>query len=427
MHAVLKYLKLSRFSLGVVNNSVSFIIIGISGILINFLILFKYDVAMLGVFNQLIAVYVVLSQIINVGLYYSILNFTSDPAYKKTQKIDSIFSALLFGFVISIPIIILIKNNYNHFSYLFDSDYVGNAVHISSYALGFFSANKILIAGLNGLGKLFEVAIFNAIRPILAVSFLVAVIFFDLDQIKIFYMFLFSETILFTIILTYYKVNNNFPKLYNNIPKYFRWHIKYGLKSIPNALLIEFNPKVDIMLIGYVFSDYIAGMYSIASMVAEGQNQIPQIFMVNLNHRISKLYKKKKITILHKLIKNTRKFIYIASFIAFLISNISIAFIIYGFQSYNEYFMVLNFNLILTTGTLLFSGYYPFQMIFTQNNYPGSFTIFLLFVFLFNIFFSVILIKYFSFYGIAFGTALTSFATIFFLKYFTRFRLKIRL
>ncbi len=427
MNAIFKYLKFSRFSLGVFNNSVSFIIIGICGILINFLILFKFDVTTLGVFNQLLAVYVVLSQIINVGLYYSVLNFTSDPGYKKSQKIDSIFSALLFGLVISLPIIILIKNNYVHFSSLFNSDFVGNAVHISSYALGFFSANKILIAGLNGLGNLLAVAFFNALRPILALAFLVSVILFDSNQIKIFYMFLFSETLLFIIILSYYKVKDIFPKLFYNLPKYFNWHLKYGLQSVPNALLLEFNPKIDIILIGYLFTDYIAGMYSIASMIAEGQNQIPQVFMVNLNHRISKLYKSKKITILNKLIKNSRKYIYIASFIAFLISNISLAFIINNFQSYDNYAMVLYFNLILTTGVLLFSGYYPFQMMFTQNNYPGSFTIFLLFIFSFNIFFSVILIEYFSFYGIAFGTALTNFSTIFFLKYFTRIRLRIRL
>ena len=45
------------------------------------------DLSILGVFNQTLAVYVLLSQIINFGLYYSILYFTSKTNTNKKEKI----------------------------------------------------------------------------------------------------------------------------------------------------------------------------------------------------------------------------------------------------------------------------------------------------------------------------------------------------
>ncbi len=426
MDIINKYLKYSRFSSGVINNSISFIIIGISGVIINFFILLKYNVEILGVFNQSLAVYVILSQISNFGLYYSVLNYTSDLTNNKSQKIESIFSALIIGILIPIPIIVLVYYNINNIIFFFKSDYVGQAVGISSYALIFFSANKILIAGLNGLGNLTSVAIFNSIRPILAVLFLLVIILSGLHEYYLFFMFLFSESILFFSMMIHYINKYNYPKL-KNLFNHFNWHLSYGFKSVSNALLIEINPKVDIMLIGYIFSDYVAGMYSIASMIAEGLNQIPQVFMINLNHRLSMLYKKKKIFLLSKLISTTKKYIYSISFAAFFIINMIMVIIMFIFNFYDEYYLILQFNLILSLGVFLFSGFYPLQMIFTQNNHPWSYTLFLLFVFSFNVFSSIILVSYYSYYGVALGTAITNFATIFFLKYFTRLRLNFNL
>ena len=425
-YSLKNYFKISRFDRGIINNALSFLIVGLCGLILNVLILYFYNLETLGIFNQAFAIYVIISQLANFGLYYSVLNVSSDVNINSQQKIDSIFSALILGILISIPVILVALNFIDNIIYYFNSRPLGKSIEIGCYALVFFSGNKVLIAGLNGLGRVSLVAFFNALRPSLIIIVLIIAVLSKVQGQYLFVVFFFSELFLFTFLLWYYLSKEKLPNPHK-VLTHIITHITFGSKSVLNALLVEFNPKVDILLIGFYFNDEIAGAYSIAAMIIEGINQIPQIFMINLNQRLSTLYKKNKNDLLSKLITNTKNNIFFIMFICLFLSN----FILYSclsnfIDSYEIYNSIINFHLTLSIGILSFSGYYPLQMIFNQNSYPGYYSFFLSSCLLFNLTFSIILIKYYSYYGIAIGTALTNVIAIIILKYICKNQLNIK-
>ena len=192
------YFKISRFDRGIINNALSFLIVGLCGLILNVLILYFYNLETLGIFNQAFAIYVIISQLANFGLYYSVLNVSSDVNINSQQKIDSIFSALILGILISIPITLVALNFIDNIIYYFDSRPLGKSIEIGCYALVFFSGNKVLIAGLNGLGRVSLVAFFNALRPSLIIIVLIIAVLSKVQGQYLFVVFFFSELFLFT-------------------------------------------------------------------------------------------------------------------------------------------------------------------------------------------------------------------------------------
>src|SRR5690349_7530199 len=62
---------MSQFRVEVIWNLASFVILGLSGVLINILIGYAYDASALGVFNQVFAVYIFFSQLAVGGIHLS--------------------------------------------------------------------------------------------------------------------------------------------------------------------------------------------------------------------------------------------------------------------------------------------------------------------------------------------------------------------
>lgn len=65
----MKFLKVNRFNQGILCNYVSLGILALSGFAFNIIILKYYDAAALGLFNQVYAWYVVLSQVASLGIH----------------------------------------------------------------------------------------------------------------------------------------------------------------------------------------------------------------------------------------------------------------------------------------------------------------------------------------------------------------------
>ena len=89
----------SKFKGDLIWNYFSLIILGISGIGLNFLISFYYDPSTLGAFNQVLATYIVFSMFGSGGINYSVLRAVSENINKKIELRDIVCGAILPTFL----------------------------------------------------------------------------------------------------------------------------------------------------------------------------------------------------------------------------------------------------------------------------------------------------------------------------------------
>ena len=92
-------------NINIVYNYLSFLIVGLSGVLLNIFILSKYNISVLGDFNLSLSFLVILSQFCVSGIQLSILKHNSN-FYKKLSEVShSLSSALLLTALLSIFVI----------------------------------------------------------------------------------------------------------------------------------------------------------------------------------------------------------------------------------------------------------------------------------------------------------------------------------
>ena len=243
---------LSNFKTGFKFSSISFLISDFCGVLLNLILIIRFDLEILGIFNQALVVYVIISQFANLGLSHTTLYFSSNISFSVIERKDIIYSALIIslisGFIFSI---IGYKSDLIFYNF-FNSYELSQAIKYSSLGLIFFPSNKVLLSGLNGLGEIRFHSIFQALRSILLVVCLIVLINMDIEPYLLISTFVLTELLLFIIILSYYLYIFKLPKIIASI-NHLNKVIVFGFKSFLNPLLTEFYPKIDIILIGFLF------------------------------------------------------------------------------------------------------------------------------------------------------------------------------
>tara|TARA_B100002051_G_C16667795_1_gene602748 strand:- start:75 stop:1355 length:1281 start_codon:yes stop_codon:yes gene_type:complete len=416
----------SNFNTGIIYSSVSFLLSGLCGIVSNLIIYIYFDLTILGIFNQALAIYVIISQISNFGLSHTILYFSSNITLSKQTRIDIIYGALIISIITAGLVTALCFYNFEIFIVLLNSNKLAEAIKYSSIGLIFFSMNKVLLSGLNGLGKIKNYAIFQAFRSIFILTFLIVLMMISIESHLLILTFCISEAALAILILIFYNISLNKPRIKNSL-NFLKQIFNYAINSFLNPLLAEFYPKIDLLLLGYFYEDKIAGIYSLASILVEGINQIPIIFTTNLNPRFSKLYKKNKKSLLINLIKKVK--INLLGIMSIIIINMFVFIYIITRYIINtpDAFQSFLIFVILCIGILFSSGYHPIQMIFNQNGIPRTYTLFYIILISTNVFISLIFISFFNFFGAAMGTAFTNIFSIAILKIMCRNKLSLKI
>ena len=114
-------MKLSSFRAGFIFSSISFLISGVCGVVLNIIIILKFDLATLGIFNQALVVYILLSQLANMGLSYSTLYFSSNTSFSTKQRLEIIYASLMISVIVGLFFSVLGFNSDILFNYFFKS------------------------------------------------------------------------------------------------------------------------------------------------------------------------------------------------------------------------------------------------------------------------------------------------------------------
>ena len=413
----------NRFLESLIWNYFSLAILAISGIALNVIIGLNYESSILGAFNQVLTIYFIFSMIGSVGINYSVLHSISKDSQNKEQLKSIIAGGFISVLITSLLNTIIFIISINPISRFLNSELIYDGMLLISPGLYFFSINKVLLNGIiNGLNKMKAYAFFQSLRYLLILLGLFWALIITLEGSKLTIIFSFSEFLLFLILLFYLNRSVRWWQG-KSIFKWANIHTKYGFKSFVGSILIEINPRVDILMIGFYLSDTNVGIYSFSALFAEGFFQLLIVMQNIYNPILSRNVVIGKKKLIENFIRTGIRNSYLLIIPIGILSIIFYPLILGLLTNKSEYVNGVDSFRVLILGICLISGFVPFYNIFSMSNLPWIQSVFMLKVVLVNIISNLILIPIFGIFGAALGTFTSLVASIIIFKYLTKRKL----
>jgi O-antigen/teichoic acid export membrane protein len=416
----------SKFGQDVIWNIASYGVMAVSGVVISVIIWLVYSPDVLGVFNQVFAVYVIASQFAVAGIHLSVVKYVAQ--YSSQIEIYRAINtaAILLATVIAGLSTILLWILSEPIGNLLNSPEVARGIVYITPALFFFSINKVLLSIINGLSRMKLFAIFQALRYLLIVAALILLILIEVPGEVLPFAFTIAEGILFLCLSISLIREFLIPPL-NVLQRWVLKHLEFGLKGLGSNVLLQMNTRVDVLVLGYFMTDYSVGIYSLVAVFVEGIYQFLIVLRTVYNPILVKLITEQRIEQLQLLIKRgvrvTYRFMIIGGVAAILLYPIGLLIS----ENQQEFFRSWPIFAILMSGIVLSSGYIPFGQILVQAGRPGLHTLMTLLLVLFNFTLNILLIPFLGIVGAAAATALAHVMGVLLLKFFTHRILQIRI
>lgn len=368
MRAVLPGLS-TKFGRDLVLNLAAFVIMGVSGIGMNVIIGQAYGPTALGVFNQLFAVHILLSQLAVVGIHFSVLRHIPEHAENPRTGGAIVASALIAtappAFIVSVAAWMLTEP----VSLLLKSEGVRNGMPWIAATVSVFAFNKILMNALNGVREMRAFAIAQGGRFVVMLALLSLLAARGAPSDQLVSVILGAEIAVF--LYTAVCCARRFVPNLADSGTWIRRHLKFGAKGFLSGSMSELNSRVDVIILGIFANDAVVGVYSFAATVAEGFSQIPIVLRNNLNPLLTKAYAGKDLDALVTMASKAKRGTYSGMgallAVAALVFPLFVHFTVYT-PDFAEAGMLFA---ILCAGLWLGSGYMPLDMYLVQCGYPG--------------------------------------------------------
>ena len=364
----------SRLRKGFSLNMLSLVILGVSGFGMNILIVATRGEAVLGVFSQVYAFYLIISQIVVFGLHHSVLRLVS-YGHEDREKCSAItITAMILITAISIPTTIISIWLIKPMSFLLKSPDVVVGLMLTLPSLIFFSLNKVLINTLNGLDEIEAFSIFRSIRYILLPLIIALMASIGVES-RYFAGSLSISEFTLSIALFIYIFRKVLPLSWpENFREITREHLKFGSRGFLSGLLIGINTKVDVLMIGVFLSDVHVGVYSFAATLAEGLYEITVVAQLSLNSEIGKAFSREDKPAIESLSKKFRKFfspiMMAIGFVSILVFPLVVLF--FADSSFlTESWIIFS---VIILGIVIDAGYGAMRGTILLGNRPGLYT-----------------------------------------------------
>jgi O-antigen/teichoic acid export membrane protein len=199
-----------------------------------------------------------------------------------------------------------------------------------------------------------------------------------------------------------------------------RDHLRYGIRSVLSAMMLELNAKVDIWMLGLSLSDALVGIYGMAASVAEGVYQLAVLLQNLFNPLIARLVHERRIAELERMVRRARRWIVPALSGACLVALLAFPHVVALLTDRPELGRSQVSFAILMAGIALASAYLPFAQTLLMAGWPGRHTLYMGLVVLTNVVGNALLIPRFEIEGAALGTALSFLGSALFLRALVR-------
>lgn len=404
-----------RFGFDLIANMVSFAIVGVAGFGLNVVIGRFYGETALGVFSQVLALYLILSQVAAGGLYFSTLRFVSedaaDPAKVKAHVgaamgMVMVQAALVAGvaWMVSAPVGILL-----------DSPDVARAMAWVCPGIWTFAINKVLLAAVNAVRHMVFYAAAQALRFVFAFGCLAALTAADADATVLPVIFTVAEALLMVVLVVWLAVTGHLGRA-EGLKREVGRHFHFARRAFLSGFLFDVSSKVDILMLGYFVGDASVGIYAFAALLAEGFGQLAVVVQVNVNPVLAQLKTEDAQDRLRIMVRHTLRLFVPAMAAVGAISTALFpwaATLLTGDPGFGDGVWVYA---ILAAGIVASSAWQPFVMILSQWGHPAWQTVLLAATLATNVVLNLVLIPLLGGIGAAVATAAAAIAMVVYLR-----------
>jgi O-antigen/teichoic acid export membrane protein len=404
-------------------NVASVAIMAIVGLLLNVLISHFYNVSTLGVYSLVYSLYLVLSQLAVGGVHLSVLKRVAELP-ENSEDIPDIFTS---GLVLTA----LIAAFFTGLAYL-GKDLFGLVMHNHGVTVGitvalpglfFFSLNKVYLGLANGRRQMKAFAVFQALRYLFMLGSLLLIIYLKIGSDFAPALFSIAEIILFILLVIYFWREVRFRKR-PGLGEMYRSHWKFGLKAMAGNLLLNTYNKMDVLILGLFASSQVVGIYSFASMVVEGYNQLSLVLRNNLNPILAREYAVGGAENLVKVIARWKKLAILAVMPVGVVAVAAFPLVML-FKPDPLVMQGWGLFAILMLGSIISQPYQMLAMILNQTGFPGWQTILIVVIFGTCVGLNFALSPVWGMFGAAIATCIAYVMQIVYIRSFTRALLKV--
>lgn len=393
-----------RFSRDVWWNVGALAIAGVAGILLNYLVSAVYGAAALGVFNQVFAVYIVLSQLGALGIHYSALRHlaaAADPLERQAIATSALLTTVMVGAALAGAGWLLA----GPIGELMDSASVATGIRHVAPGVLFFSLSKVTLACINALERMRWYAVLSAGRFLFMILAFAGFTLLDVAPARLPLVITFAEGSL--LFLSLVPIGN----LLRRVPPaalggWMREHLRFGVKGFSSGLVSELNTRIDVLILGAFASDGVVGAYSFAAILAEGHYQLLVVLRTNFAPIVIRLWAEGRQGELVATVRRVRDRTYLGSAVAGAIAVAGYALLVPRVTSDPLLVDSWRYFAVLIAGMVASAGYAPFLPLLLYAGLPGWYTILMAAILGSNAIGGLALVPAFGALGAALATAI---------------------
>jgi O-antigen/teichoic acid export membrane protein len=350
-------------------------VLAAGGLAMNLIVIRFSGETALGVFNQIYAIFITCSQLAVGGVHLSVLRSVAqlpEPGQGQAPVIGSGL-ALSLGLGVIVGATVALTRELS--GRALGSRAVADGLLFVAPALVLFSLNKTLLAALNGLGRMRVFAVLQALRFVTLVGVLSAVAWQRRPPAEFAASLLIAEAAVFLAAAA--SVWSQVPLRLADVQRCWLWrHASFGAKGFSSGVFIELNTRIDVLVIGFFWSDEHVGRYSLAAVFAEGLYQCLVVIRNQMNPVLARLWAKGATEELVALVHEAWRYVYPGIALTYVIELGAFALVLrYGLTIAAPTQALICFA-ILGLGVLAVAGFAPFDGVLLLAGKPAHYTLF---------------------------------------------------
>ncbi|MEM7582220.1 MAG: oligosaccharide flippase family protein [Acidobacteriota bacterium] len=395
-----------KFQLDTLWNVASLAVLAASGILLNVVIARAAGAEALGVFNQVFAIYIFLSQLSVGGIHLSVLKQVSHHVDDPQRCSRITVSALTACFALSTAVGLLTFGLGELVGRALGSPAVGTGMLWIAPGLVFFALNKVLLNALNGAAAMRAYAVFQALRFVLIVGVVVAILVQGWPAATLAASLTAAEVVLTPLLLITIQRRLWPLRLSAHRQSWLREHLSFGARGFLSGALGEINTRVDILVLGVFTSDVRVGIYSFAAILAEGFSQLPIVLRRNVDPLLGAAFASGDLERIGRHARELRRVFVPAMAAIGAVAVLGYPLALELLVGAGDFAASSRVFTILMIGVVINSAYRPFLGILLQSGNPGRHTLLVAALVAANLIGNVLLIPWLGLDGAACATAL---------------------
>jgi O-antigen/teichoic acid export membrane protein len=383
----------------------SFAVLGVSGVATNIVLSYGYGSELLGAFNQILSLYIVGAQFAAGGSHLAVTRLLPLHVGDASRQWSTVVAALIIAVSLSVGVALAMLLGRPLLVAVFGSPLVALGLTPLIAALTLCGINKVLLGVLNATERHGAFALVQALRPLTVLIGVVVVWRLELDGASVFALVPLSEIVVLALSIV----------LVLPLPRSVGWRSawrseltpvrRFSVRVFPGSLVAEANSRIDVLVLGALASDRLVGIYSFASMYAEGLAQLPSVIRNSVNARMARLSGDPRA--LWQSLPALMRFAYLFLVPMFLLGAGVYYFIVQWTLPPTEHQQALIVFAIVLVCLVAVAGALPLDLLLAQLGFPGHLSALRGVLFAANLGGCILLYHWMGIYGVAASVGLT--------------------